>query len=199
MSDQNLSSSSANQQSSNPEQVTSQVARTIELRRSVPLVSEPKATQQQITEAVRLALLAPDHRRLTPWRFVLVEGSEAFEKLAIAVGGGDSKFENKWRQKFARAPQILFALLSPVDSPKVPIEEQLMSLGAAIEHILLYLSEQGLGTIWRTGDICQSKGLKSLLDMSADQQIGGMIYIGTPVQPAKPKPALSVDDFLKAL
>ena len=74
-----------------------------------------------------------------------------------------------------------------------------MSLGAAIEHILLYLSEQGLGTIWRTGDICQSKGLKSLLGMSADQQIGGMIYIGTPVQPAKPKPALSVDDFLKAL
>ena len=74
-----------------------------------------------------------------------------------------------------------------------------MSLGAAIEHILLYLSEQGLGTIWRTGEVCQSQGLKDLLELNADQQIGGMIYIGTPVQPAKPKPALSVDDFLKAL
>ena len=199
MSDQTSSSSSVDQFGLNPKPAGSKVAQVIEMRRSVPLVGEPKATPQQINEAVRLALLAPDHRRLTPWRFVLIEGDEAFEKLAIAVGGGDPEFENKWRQKFARAPQILIALLTPVDSPKVPIEEQLMSLGAAIEHILLYLSEQGLGTIWRTGDICQSKGLKSLLNMTANQQIGGMIYIGTPVQPAKPKPALSVDDFLKAL
>ena len=138
MSDQAATSSSVDQLNLNPKPTDSPVACAIETRRSVPLVSEPKATQQQITEAVRLALLAPDHRRLTPWRFVLVEGSEAFEKLAIAVGGGDPKFEDKWRQKFARAPQILIALLSPVDSPKVPIEEQLMSLGAAIEHVLLY-------------------------------------------------------------
>ena len=52
MSDQTLKSISVNQQSSNPEQVISQVARSIEMRRSVPLVSEPKATQQQITEAM---------------------------------------------------------------------------------------------------------------------------------------------------
>ena len=79
----------------NSEPLESAVAKAIELRRSIPLVSEPKATQHQIAEAVRLALLAPDHRRLTPWRCGLVEGSEALEKLAIAVGGGDPKFEDK--------------------------------------------------------------------------------------------------------
>ena len=96
----------------------SRVGGVIELRRSVPLVSEPKATSAQIKEAVRLALLAPDHRRLTPWRFVLVEADEAFERMALSVGGSDSKLQDKWRKKFARAPQILIAILSPIDSPK---------------------------------------------------------------------------------
>ena len=43
-------------------------------RNSAPKLTEPGPSADQINTLIRAALRAPDHARLRPWRFLLIEG-----------------------------------------------------------------------------------------------------------------------------
>ena len=46
----------------------------IQSRVSSGLLDEPGPTREQLQELIKAGLRAPDHGRLTPWRFLVVEG-----------------------------------------------------------------------------------------------------------------------------
>lgn len=101
-------------------------------RRS-PLALGPDAPPREVVrQALETALCAPDHGRLRPWRFLLLEGQQREqlgEAMAEALAARDPEAPEslleKERAKPLRAPLIItvVARLQP-DHPKIPADEQ---------------------------------------------------------------------------
>ena len=49
---------------------------TILLRKSIPLMEEPKPSKQPIKKIYKAGLRAPDHGGLNPWKFIEVSGDD---------------------------------------------------------------------------------------------------------------------------
>src|SRR4051812_39316514 len=91
-------------------------------------------TREHLAIALQAAVRAPDHGRLRPWRFMLVEGDQRrkFGELLAAsakrrvpgLSDGDLQRE---RDKALRAPMIIIVACRAVSGTKVPIIEQLLA------------------------------------------------------------------------
>ncbi|WP_111891957.1 nitroreductase [Acinetobacter sp. MB5] len=175
----------------------------IQQRQSVGLLVEPAPNAQQLELAFAAALTAPDHHRLKPTRFVVIEESQraAFGELIA----------NSMRQDFPetdpvqiervknhpfRAPMLVLALTHIVDHAKVPEFEQILSTGAAVENFLLSLQSQGFATMWRTGAVVESVTLKAALGLQAHDLISGIIYVGTAGKELAPRAEVAISDYV---
>lgn len=179
----------------------------INARRSIALLKDPAPEKQALDKAFTCALNAPDHRRLTPWRFFVItgDGLDAFgglmanAALDAAEQQGDVLSDDKLSsiaQKAKRAPMLIVCTVNIIDAPKVPAYEQLLSTGAAIQNLMLALQAQGFASMWRSGDVAQDAAVKAAFSLSDDDYIAGILYVGTAAIEPKPKPPLDVADFV---
>ena len=146
---------------------------------------------QKILEA---AVAAPDHGRMRPWRFILIEGA-AREKfgglLAEALARRDpmapaGKLEAE-RKKALRAPLIVVVVASVQSNAKVPEIEQLVAVGAAAQNMLVAAYALGFGGFWRTGAIAYDPAMKRTLGLADSDAIIGFLYLGTTKTPGQPR------------
>ena len=157
----------------------------IHQRQSIGHLVEPAPNAAQLELAFQAALTAPDHHRLKPTRFVVIEPEQraAFGQLlsdALAdLGEQDPVQLDRVKQHPFRAPVLVLALTQFRDHAKVPYFEQTLSTGAAIENFLLSLQAQGFSTMWRSGAVVESTLLKQALGLTAQDLVSGIIYIGT--------------------
>lgn len=63
---------------------------------------------------------------------------------------------------------------------KVPQQEQILAAGCAAHGLLLAAHAQGLGAVWRTGELSHSRAVAAGLGLAADEQVIAFIYLGTP-------------------
>jgi len=173
-------------------------------RNSINLLGEPGPNPEQLENIVKAGLRACDHRSLTPWKFLLIEGQarERFGKLMVKckeaneTGTVSAELATKLANKPFRAPTILVVVASIVDHDKVPEIEQLLSAGAAAQMMMTAAHAQGVGAIWRSGSMMFTNEMHKGLNLAETDQIVGFIYLGT-TKAAKPVPTLKVDDFLE--
>ncbi len=167
-------------------------------RRSLPQLGLPAPDASQLARIFAAAGRAPDHRLLRPWRYLVVAGDARAalgELFYQAIAASDpARAENdavKLRQMPLRAPMILVAVLCQHDHPTVPDWEQWLSLGASVQNTLLALHGEGFAGMWRTGDLAVHERVRQGLGLSANEHIGGFIYVGTPLAgkaaPAEPE------------
>ena len=130
----------------------------IQTRNSVPLLTDPAPTSEEMSEVYKGALRAPDHARLRPWKFIEVRGdsrdklAKIFIDTATALNSDLSENEISKLQKAPhRAPMVIILAADIKEHPKVPEIEQIISLGAAAQNILLGIHEIGYSAVWRTG------------------------------------------------
>lgn len=168
-------------------------------RQSIGLLAEPAPNTESLMWAIRAAMTAPDHKRLKPWRFLTISGA-ARHQLGVLLAEAAARHgelteprRQKLLQSPLRAPLILVAILCYQPNDKVPRHEQWLSLGAAIQNLLLMLDAQGYGSIWRTGDPATDPDVMAGLGLAADEAIGGFIYIGTPVKRPEPRQQAELD------
>ena len=165
----------------------------IHQRQSIGHLVEPAPNAEQLDQAFKAALAAPDHHRLKPTHFIVVQGEdrEAFgELLADAIRDlGDMEAAQIERVKHHpfRAPLLVLAVTQFQDHPKVPYFEQTLSSGAAVQNFLLSLQAQGFSTMWRSGAVVESKHFKQALGLQEHDLISGIIYIGTAVKAIHPR------------
>ena len=152
----------------------------------------------------RAALRAPDHARLRPWRFLVVEGEarkrlgETFVAVARAADPDlDAQAEVKLRNAPLRAPLLIVVLARLREHAKVPEVEQLLSAGAAAENLLVGLHALGYGAIWRTGAIAYQPALVEALGYGPDHRVVAFLYVGTHGADPKPLPELDPDDYVR--
>jgi len=166
---------------------------------------EPYPTQDEMEKVFRGALRAPDHAWLRPSTFIQVAGegidrlSEIFEAYAKTVPDIKDEVITKYKNAPYRAPMIVILVNSVKDHPKVPEIEQKLSTAASAQNILLSLNALGYSAIWRTGKLAFNPFIASKLNLEANQEILGYIYIGTADGKNKKIPELDVEDFISYL
>jgi len=176
----------------------------LQSRNSATSLVEPGPTPEEREELFRAALRAPDHARLRPWRFLVIEGEarhrlgETLVSVARAANPDlDEQAGIKLRNAPLRAPLIIVVLARLQEHPKVPEIEQLLSAGAAAQNLLIGVHALGYGAIWRTGDIAYRPELVGALGLDADHRVVGFLYVGTPGAAPKPLPELDSADFVR--
>ena len=172
-------------------------------RASAVKVQEPGPTQEELDTILRSALRAPDHGRLRPWHFIVISGEERarFGVLlakSLKAREPDATQETLDREqlKALRAPVILVVVARIKPSDKIPDVEQIVSAGAAAEHIMLAAQALDYGAMWRTGAPAYDARVKEGLRLEAGDAIIGIIYIGTPAVAARELSRPNLGDFV---
>lgn len=171
-------------------------------RNSVNLLCEPAPTEAQLENILKAGLRACDHKNLTPWQFLIIEGDarHRFGELMTQVkdamddGGLDPLLAAKLRNKPLRAPTIIVVIAKIVSHPKVPEIEQILSAGASAQMMMVAAHAQKLGAIWRSGSMMFQAEMRAGLGLAKSDHIVGFIYLGTPLA-TKALAQLSTSDY----
>lgn len=155
---------------------------------------EPGPSAQQIEALLLLAAAAPDHGLLTPWRFVLVPVDQRHrlaEAFAIALldrdPGATQEQIDSAREKAHRAPFLMVAVARlGCREPDIPALERMVSMGAAIQNILLGAHAMGFGAGLTSGRSMNSAWLNQLLGLAPDEHAVCCLSVG---RVAKRRPA----------
>ena len=162
----------------------------INSRRSMGNLDTPAPTRAQIETAIECAATAPDHKKLSPWRFIVTQGDarhdlgralvDAAQAKAVREGEDLSDKDIKKAQTMPlRAPLIITVVTKIQAHKKVPPFEQLLSTGAAVQNLILALKAQGFSTVWRTGLLCNEPAVKAYFDVGPDDYVTAFVYTGT--------------------
>ncbi|NCT12144.1 MAG: nitroreductase, partial [Rhodobacterales bacterium] len=150
--------------------------------------------------ALRPLLIAaartPDHGKLEPWRFVVLEKpalarlAEVADRRATALGM-DEQARAKGRQQFDQGQLAVAVVASPKPSDKVPPIEQTYSAGAACLALLNAALAAGWGANWLSGWPSHDRAfVTEALDLAPHETLVGFVHIGTETAapPDRPRP-----------
>ncbi len=170
-------------------------------RRSRPakILTGPVPERAEIEQILQMAARSPDHKKLEPWRFIVLEKpamprlAELAVETATRLGKPAEKIE-KFRQQFANADLAVAVVFSPVDHGDVPEIEQVLSAGAVCLALLNAALASGWGANWLTGPMAfDAEFLQSGLGVQSPEYVAGFIHIGTAksTPPDRPRPDMA--------
>lgn len=139
---------------------------------------------QQIFEA---AAAAPDHAQRLPWRFVVVPAkkrgllAEVFEAALIDRDAAALPGQREAaREKAHRAPLLMLALTRLDEGDKeVPAVERFVSLGCAVQNMLLTAHALGYGSALTSGQALGSPRLHRLFGLAPGEVPVCFVNVGT--------------------
>jgi nitroreductase len=167
----------------------------------------PGPSDEQLARILEAAAAAPDHDQLLPWRFVLVPGAArgrlaaAFEQaLAERDPLATAGQREQAREKAFRGPVLLLAVARLAgEAGAIPDAERLVSLGCAVQNLLLMATALGFGSALTSGKAMGSRPLRELFALAPHEQAVCFVSVGT-VAAAKPgKPRPRVEDYVTTL
>ena len=164
-----------------------EVLRFLATRRSVSAanLTEPAPSSAEIQDLLRLAVRAPDHGKLTPWRFILLDARdkarfvEALEALARSRGdlGAIGKLAK------LRIPPLAIAVIASPQAQPIPEWEQTLSAGAVCTNLLYATLAMGYGANWITGWYAYDPQAQAILGLRDGEKVAGFMLMGTPHEP----------------
>lgn len=180
----------------------------LDARRSTPsrLLGEPGPGPDQVLRMLASAVRVPDHGRLTPWRFLRIQGA-ARHRLGELLArrsrqrdpGASDAVVDKDRQRFSFAPLVVTVIGRIQPGHRIPEVEQVLSGGAVCFALLQAAQAMGFGAQWLTGWAAYDPEVRAALGLGADEQVLGFIHIGTPAEAVperqRPDPAGLLDDW----
>ena len=168
-------------------------------RRSTGRLVAPAPTDDALRTILRAAAAAPDHERLRPFRFTVLEGQAKAGFGEVLAAAYDARCASagiepvpakreKERTKLGRAPLVLVVSAVRQASAVVPWEEQRAAAAAAAQNACLAATALGYGSMWRTGDPSYDANVKAALGLSEPDAIVAWIYLGSYRDGAVPAP-----------
>ena len=172
----------------------------LETRRSRPAktLTGPVPDRETLRRLLTVAARAPDHGKLEPWRFLVLD-APALDRLAgtIAEKGADLGIEaakiEKAIDEYARSELAFVVVASPKPSEKIPEVEQTLSAGAVCMQLLSACLAAGWGANWLSGWASHDRDWRERnLGLMPHEWIAGVIHIGTETNapPERPRPDL---------
>ncbi|NSY38289.1 nitroreductase family protein [Leisingera sp. ANG59] len=169
-------------------------------RRSRPAKTlvAPAPSRDELLPILTAAARSPDHGKLEPWRFIVVERpamarlAELTEETGKRLGKSPEDIA-KGRGQFDQGQLAVFVVEVQKDSPKVPAIEQTYSAGAVCLALLNAALAAGWGANWLTGWASHDRGFcEAAFGLAENERIAGIIHIATEssAPPERPRPDL---------
>ena len=150
-------------------------------------LTAPAPSDTQIETLLGLATRVPDHGKLAPWRFILLDtqGKAEFatELEGLALQREDPRAAAKLGK--LKAPPLAIAVVSSPKSADIPEWEQWLSAGAVCTNLLYGALAMGFGANWITDWYAYDDDALKILGLSPGERVAGFIFIGTPNAPAQ--------------
>lgn len=168
---------------------------------------EPGPDPAALERLMEAAVTAPDHGLLTPWHFVLIPASQrsllgkAFVSALLERDPGATQAQLATAaEKAERAPCLLLAV-AHVDTGTsgIPTHERLISLGCAIQNVLLSAKALGYESGLASGRSLDAPAVRSLFGLEPHEQAICFIAIGTESQAKPPRQRPTVGSVLRVL
>jgi nitroreductase len=159
----------------------------IDTRSSAARLGAPGPTPEHLARILDAAAHAPDHGRLRPWRFIVVDAgmrdgfaaAAATAKRVRLPAMSDEQFAAE-REKMRNSPAIVVVGCAVRrEQTKVPEIEQVIAAAAAAENLFLAAHDLGYGVMWKTGAAAYDPGVKASVGLLADDHIVGIMHLGT--------------------
>jgi nitroreductase len=166
-----------------PFEAAPDVLRFLALRRSTPAVTlaEPAPNGSQLADLLRIAARAPDHGKLAPWRFVILEGADkaafAARLDALAQSRGDATLAAKLAK--LKIPPMAVAVISSPRPGAIPEWEQILSAGVVCTNLLYAALAMGFGANWITDWYSYDADATAVLGVREGERVAGFVLIGT--------------------
>jgi nitroreductase len=149
---------------------------------SAQALRAPGPDAATLDRLLTLAARVPDHGKLSPWRFIVLEG-EAKRAFVAAVERRAAERADAEKATGAliklRNPPTSVVVVSRHVPGKIPPWEQELSAGSVCMTLLLAASAAGFGANWITDWYSEDVAVLALLGVSAGERVAGFIHIGT--------------------
>lgn len=169
-------------------------------RRSRPAktLGLPVPDRAALERILRAAARSPDHGKLEPWRFVVLERAALIRLAGLVTQAGArlGKSEEdiaKARAQYADAHLAVAVIEVQKPSEKIPAIEMTYSTGAVCLALLNAALASGWGANWLSGWASHDRGFaEAALGLEGHERIAGLIHIGaeTSAPPERPRPDL---------
>jgi nitroreductase len=151
-------------------------------------ITAPGPDRGDIETMLEIAARVPDHGKMEPWRFIVLEGKgkERFAELAARRWqeiAPDIPPSDKRAQidLIRRIPLLIVVVGRTQPHPKIPEWEQTMSVGAACMNLLIAAQAMGHAAQWRSGWLAEDAEIHKALSVRTDEGefIAGLFFIGS--------------------
>jgi nitroreductase len=166
------------------------LATLIRSRRSIDLFEPGPIGTDVLLEAIELARWAPNHRLTQPWRFYVLGPATADSVARCAAAfEAETKGERAGAARLARFKAIPgnFIVTSRRSDDELLEREDYAACCCAIQNLMLYMWQRGIGVKWTTGAITREQRLYDVLGIDSQaERIVGLFWYGRPkVVPTK--------------
>jgi nitroreductase len=165
---------------------------------------EPGPSDDDLTRILMAATAAPDHGEIHPWRFIMIPTAgraRLGELFRLALLSRDPLATAEQQQRAAdkamHAPCLLLSVvdLSPKD-PHIDLAERHVSLGCAIQNMLLMAQALGFGSGLSSGQAMHSSPLREAFRLGDAEQAVCFVSFGSVAQAVTRRPRPGVTDIL---
>lgn len=152
-------------------------------RRSRPpkLMHGPGPDRETLLTLLTAAARVPDHGKLEPWRFVVLEGAgkARFAAAIRARAAQTGQDADKGALAFEQAPVSVAVVAVRRDATKIPAIEQTLSAGAVCLGLVNAALASGWAAGWLTGwPAYDAPLLAETLGLSNGEWIAGFVHLG---------------------
>lgn len=154
-----------------------------------------------IDRMLEVANWAPTHGKTEPWRFVVFESLAARRALGEkdaeiykAITPLESFVQKKYQKKIdskVNASYVIAIGMKRQESQKLPLVEEQIAVGCAVQNMHILASALGLGCCWLSGPTVRTDAMKEYLQFndSVHDECLGFLCVGVP-DPNNPPPAV---------
>lgn len=187
-------------------------------RRSIRKFQEKNVPKDVLEELLNAGRAAPSAKNRQPWKYIVFGGTQKQELLDVMQTGlvrEEQGITNLPKSRYGipdakntlkimqQAPIIIVILNTNAKSPFLPVDndERIMeicdtlSIGAAVENMLLAAEELGLGTLWIANTCFAYKELVSYL--RTEHQLVGAVAAGYPDETPPQRPRKQLEEIVE--
>jgi coenzyme F420-0:L-glutamate ligase/coenzyme F420-1:gamma-L-glutamate ligase len=191
----------------------------VEARRSIRAFRPDPVPRADLDAIVEAACLAPAPHHSRPWRFVIVDTDAAKRALArgmgarwrrdlLADGGATERVDalvDASHRKLVRAPAFVVGCLTWSGLDRYADDRRqraewgmaLLSLGAAVENLMLTATDRGLASCWVAAPIFCPEEARDALTLPEEWLPHALVLVGRP-DPAyvgRTRPPVPLDEI----
>ena len=170
-----------------------------------PEMGEPGPTEAELRQLLQIALRAPDHGKLEPWRLLIFRGAARARFGALLAdilrareADADASRLDFERGRFLRAPVVVAVISAPMENPKIPEWEQILSVGAVCQNLLIATEAMGYRGQWITEWYAYDAQVRAALELTPKERIAGFLYLGTSTRPNPERRRPCLEDKMRA-